>query len=193
MTVCGYARVSTVDQGLEVQLAALQDAGVEKVFAEKQSGTSTQKREQLAEMLDWVREGDVVVVMRLDRLARSVSDLHQIMETLAKKAVGFRCLQQPIDTTTSHGRLMLTILGAFAEFEADIRRDRQMEGIARAKAQGRYKSDPKIMRKDVERLKREENLGAAAIAKRLGCSRRHVYRVAPDLWGAAPDGLRRDA
>jgi DNA invertase Pin-like site-specific DNA recombinase len=174
----GYARVSSTGQSLEVQLEALRAAGCEKVFAEKKSGRSKVERLQLQECLDFAREGDTLVVTRLDRLARSVGDLFQIVEQLADKGVNFRCLQQSgVDTDTSSGRLMLAVLGAVAAFEADIRRERQMEGIIRAKAAGVYKGrKPSV---DVARVRelKASGLGAAAIAKELGIGRASVYRA----------------
>ena len=140
MSIVGYARVSSSSQNLDVQLGQLNDAGSEKVFAEKMTGTSRSDRYALTECLDWVREGDTLVVTRLDRLARSGRDLHDIIGQLSAKKVGFRCVQQgAVDTTTSMGKLILGILGAVAEFETDIRKERQREGIERAKAAGVYK------------------------------------------------------
>jgi DNA invertase Pin-like site-specific DNA recombinase len=178
MVVVGYARVSSVGQSLDVQLEQLQGAGCEKVFAEKRSGTTTEGRDQLAAAIDWVREGDVLVVCRLDRLARSIVDLRKIIDSLTEKGVGFRCLQQgAIDTTRSDGRLLLNILASFAEFEADIRRERQADGIAKAKEEGRYRGRPaKIDPNDIAKL-RSEGIGASEIARRLGIGRASVYRV----------------
>jgi DNA invertase Pin-like site-specific DNA recombinase len=174
----GYARVSSTSQSLDIQLEALAAAGCEKVFAEKMSGRSADDREQLAQALDWVREGDTLCVTRLDRLARSVGDLHRIIEKLAAKGVGFRCLSQSgVDTDTSTGRLMLAILGAVAAFENDIRRERQMEGVLKAKARGAYKGRPPSVRPDDVRQLRAEGLGATEIAKRLQIGRASVYRA----------------
>src|SRR5690348_17175185 len=143
MPILGYARGSSVGQALVVHEQLLKEAGCERVFSEKRSGTSTTQREQLALALDYVRDGVVLLVARLDRLPRSVSDLRQILDRLAAKGVGFRALQQgAIDTTTSNGRLMLNVLGAFAEFETDLRRERQADGIAKAKIAGVYKGRP---------------------------------------------------
>ena len=176
--IVGYARVSSSGQSLEVQLEALEGAGCEKVFSEKKSGRTAAEREQLQECLDFVRSGDTVVVTRLDRLARSVVDLFQIVERMAQKGVAFRCLQQSgVDTDTSSGRLMLAVLGAVAAFEADIRRERQMEGIARAKAAGVYQGrKPSVDIDEVRRL-RAAGLGASDIAKQLGIARASVYRA----------------
>lgn len=133
----GYARVSSTDQSLDIQLDALNDGGCEKVFSEKVSGRSTKDREELAQALDFVREGDTLIVTRLDRLARSVADLHRIIELLTEKKVAFRCLNQSgVDTDTSTGRLMLSILGAVAAFENDIRPNDRRKGSPAPKPLG---------------------------------------------------------
>src|SRR5687767_6345034 len=119
----GYARVSSTGQSLDVQTDALTAAGCEKIYAEKKSGRSAADRTELARALDQLRHGDTFVVTRLDRLARSVADLHRLIEQIATAGAAFRCLQQGgVDTATSTGKLMLAILGAVAEFENDIRR-----------------------------------------------------------------------
>jgi DNA invertase Pin-like site-specific DNA recombinase len=178
MTQVGYARVSSTGQSLAIQEEQLQGAGCDKLFSEKRSGTSTDGREQLQAMLEWVREGDVLVVTRLDRLARSIVDLRKIVDALTAKGVGFRCLQQgALDTTTSEGRLMLNILAAFAEFEVEIRKERQADGIAKAKVDGRYKGRPPSIDPAQIAALEAEGLGATEIAKRLGIGRASVYRV----------------
>lgn len=174
----GYARVSSVGQSLEVQLAALEDAGCEKVFAEKRSGTTTAGRSELANALSFVREGDTLVVTRLDRLARSAGDLHNLVKQLADKGVAFRCLQQSsLDTTSSTGKLLLGVLASIAEFEADIRRERQREGIERAKAAGVYKGRKPSVDINAVRSLRDQGLGGTEIAKQLGIGRASVYRA----------------
>ena len=173
----GYGRVSSAGQSLDIQHDALIAAGCEKVFSEKLSGRSTTEREQLALAIDFVRENDTLVVTRLDRLARSVGDLHRIIERLAEKKVSFRCLNQSgVDTDTSTGRLMLAVLGAVAAFENDIRKERQIEGIEKAKAAGRYRGRPASI--DVARVKalKETGMGAAEIAKAMNIGRASVYR-----------------
>lgn len=178
MSFVGYARVSSVGQSLEVQLAQLQAAGCEKVFAEKKSGTTTDGRDQLDLALTYVREGDVFVVTRLDRLARSLVDLRRTVDQLSAKGVGFRCLQQgAIDTTSSEGRLMLNILASFAEFETDIRKERQRDGIQKAMEAGKYRGRPQSI--DATRIAELEaaGFGASAIAKQLGIGRASVYRL----------------
>ena len=177
MALVGYARVSSVGQSLEIQESLLAEAGCDKIFSEKKSGLSAQGRQQLEDALGYVRDGDTFVVTRLDRLARSVGDLFSIIETLQSKSVGFRCLQQSgVDTDSSTGRLMLAILGAVSAFEADIRKERQMEGIAKAKAAGIYKGRrPSIDGAEVRRL-HELGLRPVDVAKKLGIGRASVYR-----------------
>lgn len=174
----GYARVSSVGQSLEVQLAALEEAGCDKVFAEKQSGASVGKRDKLQEALKYVREGDTLVVTRLDRLARSASDLHHIVSQLAHEEVGFRCLQQSgVDTTTSTGKLLLSMLAAVAEFETDIRKERQREGIEKAKAAGIYKGRKPSVDVAAVRRMHADGVSPSSIAKELGIGRASVYRA----------------
>jgi DNA invertase Pin-like site-specific DNA recombinase len=173
----GYARVSSASQSLELQQEALVAAGCEKVFAEKRSGTTTDGRDALEQALDFAREGDTLVVTRLDRLARSMIDLKQIVARLAAKGATFRCLQQgAIDTTRSDGKLMLNILASFAEFETDLRRERQRDGIDKAKAAGVYKGRPISIDGDKVRAMRDAGSGPAAIARALGIGRASVYR-----------------
>jgi DNA invertase Pin-like site-specific DNA recombinase len=178
MSLVGYARVSSAGQSLEVQEDQLRAAGCEKLFSEKRTGTTTEGRAELERALDYVREGDVLVVTRLDRLARSVGDLSALMSKLREKHVGFRALQQgDFDTTTATGKVVLNILGAFAEFETDLRRERQMEGIAKAKTAGVYKGrKPTVNEAEVRRL-HTEGVGPAEIARRLAIGRSSVYRA----------------
>jgi DNA invertase Pin-like site-specific DNA recombinase len=176
--IVGYARVSSSGQSLEVQQDHLCDAGCTKIFAEKKSGTTTDGREELEKALDYVREGDVFVVTRLDRLARSITDLRQIIDRLTEKQVDFRCLQQSgLDTTKAEGRLMLNILASFAEFETELRKERQREGIDRAKAAGVYKGRPKTIDAAEVKALHEAGIGGTEIAKRLGIARASVYRM----------------
>lgn len=178
LSVIGYARVSSTGQSLEVQVDQLRAAGATKIFEEKVSGTSQRGRDQLAAALNYVREGDVFFVTRLDRLARSMTDLREIVDRLIAKKVEFKAIQQgAIDTSSSGGRLMLNMLAAVAEFETDLRRERQMEGIEKAKAAGVYKGRPRSIRLEDIRALEAEGLGPAAIAKRLGIGRSSVYRL----------------
>ena len=181
MSIVGYARVSSSSQNLDLQLEQLADAGCEKVFSEKVTGTSRNDRRALDECLDWLREGDTLVVTRLDRLARSGRDLHDIIAQLSAKQVGFRCVQQgAVDTTTSMGKLILGILGAVAEFETDIRKERQHEGIERAKAAGVYKGRKPTVDVEPGRSLRDQGLGATDIATKLHIARESVYRALKD-------------
>jgi DNA invertase Pin-like site-specific DNA recombinase len=177
MSLIGYARVSSNGQALDVQVEQLQAAGCERLFQEKKSGTSTDGREALAEALRYVRDGDVFCITRLDRLARSLVDLRKIVDALEEKGVGFRVLQQPIDTTRSEGRLMLHILASFAEFENAIRKERQLDGIAKAKAEGKYRGRKASIDPAQIAALRAEGHGPSAIAKKLGIGRASVYRV----------------
>src|SRR3954470_23616477 len=134
-------------------------------------------RSELQTLLDFVRKGDVIVVTRIDRLARSIADLAAIVRTLEDKGVALRATEQPIDTSTAAGRCFLQMLGVFAEFETAIRRERQLEGIARAKAEGVYKGrKPSIDAAQVRALA-AGGLGGTAIARRLGIGRASVYRM----------------
>lgn len=174
----GYARVSSNGQSLDIQNGALAKAGCEKVFAEKMSARSAKDRVELANALDFVREGDTLVVTRLDRLARSVGDLYRIIEQLTDKGVEFRCLQQSdVVTGTSTGKLMLAVLGAVAQFENDLRRERQAEGIAKAKAEGRYQGRKATIDPDAVKSLHEKGLGPSAIAREMGIARASVYRA----------------
>lgn len=176
----GYARVSSRTQDLTIQTDALTGAGCTKLFSEKISGTRTAGRKELERMLDYVREGDVLTITKLDRLARSLPDLLKITARLEEKGVQLRCLDQAIDTTTPEGRMTYQILGAVAEFETSIRKARQREGIDAALAKGPdspFKGRPaKIAKTDVEAAIKAHGSKAAA-AKALGISRDSVYRV----------------
>ena len=130
MTVYGYARVSTTDQSLDIQIAALKAAGCEKIRSEKQGGTTTNGRQELKTLLEFIDAGDVLMVTRIDRLARSIGDLQDIVRALKAKGVALRATEQPIDTGTAAGKCFLDMLGVFAEFETNLRKERQLEGIA---------------------------------------------------------------
>ncbi|MFA6138747.1 MAG: recombinase family protein [Sulfurimonas sp.] len=149
----GYARVSSTGQNLNSQIEALEKAGCEKIFMEKKSGTQYANREELQNALDFVRNGDTLIVTRLDRCSRNVKDLHQIIETLNKKEVSFKATEQEIDTSTSAGRLMIGLLSIVSAFETDLRAERQADGIASAKKRGvKFGGTPKLEKKDVLRI-----------------------------------------
>lgn len=175
----GYARVSSAGQSLEAQLEILTAAGCDKIFSEKKSGRSAADRAELAKALEHVRNGDTLIVTRLDRLARSVTDLHRIVAELEDAGVAFQCLQQGgVDTSTSTGKLTLAILGAVAEFENDIRRERQRDGIQRAKEKGIYSGGKRqIQHSDATIAARAAAIGPAAAARELGIARASVYRA----------------
>lgn len=178
----GYARTSTLDQkaGLEGQQRDLAAAGCERVFVEQVSSVDVAQRHQLEEALAFVRQGDVLVVTKLDRLARSVPHLLEIVGKLEAKGVALEALSGlGNDVTSPTGRMLLTILGAVAEFERGIMLERQREGIAKAAAAGRYKGrKPTAQAKsdDVKRL-HAQGMGATEIAKKLGIGRASVYRI----------------
>jgi DNA invertase Pin-like site-specific DNA recombinase len=175
--IYGYARVSSIDQDLSLQRAALKAAGATIIRAEKTSGASRRGRSELETLLEFLRPGDTLIVTRIDRLARSLRDLKNIVHELREKGVHLKATEQPIDTSTAAGKAFLSMLGVFAEFENNLRRERQMEGINAAKARGVYKGrKPSIKSDDIRRLRRE-GLGATAIAKKLGVGRASVYRV----------------
>jgi DNA invertase Pin-like site-specific DNA recombinase len=176
MTVIGYARVSTTDQDLSSQEGALRAAGCEVIRAEKRSGTSTQGREELCTVLDVMRKGDVLMVTRIDRLARSIGDLQDIVRVIKAKGSALKATEQPIDTNTAAGKCFLDMLGVF-EFETNLRRERQLEGILKAKAEGVYKGRPASI--DVVKIRemKAQGMGATAIAKALSIHRASVYRL----------------
>lgn len=177
MESIGYARVSTGDQNLEGQIEALKLAGCNVIRSEKVSGSSTEGRSELATILDFIREGDELVVTRIDRLARSIADLQTIMATLRDRGAGLRCTEQPVDTSTAAGKAFLDMLGVFAEFETNLRRERQAEGIARAKAKGVYKGRKPSVDKERVREMHGRGVSPTKIAKELGIGRTSVYRA----------------
>ncbi|ACL61568.1 recombinase family protein [Methylobacterium nodulans] len=179
MAVYGYARVSTTDQDLSLQEEALRAAGCEVIRSEKRSGTSTEGRTELQTLMDFARKGDTIVVTRIDRLARSIADLAILVRQLEAKGVALKATEQPIDTSTAAGRCFLQMLGVFAEFETNLRRERQLEGIAKAKAAGVYagKGRPASVPAEKVRELHATGMGPSAIAKELGISRMSVHRA----------------
>lgn len=178
----GYGRVSSRSQSLDIQVAALTQAGVreEHLYLEKVSGTSRAERHALDELLSrGIRKADTVVVTRLDRLARSTRDLHNIAHKLEQKGVGLRVLEQNIDTTTPEGRLFFSVLSAISAFETEIRKARQREGIDAALAKGKsspFKGRPPSIDANLIRELSDKGVRPSAIAKRLGIARSSVYR-----------------
>lgn len=181
MAVIGYARVSSAGQNLDVQIDKLQKSDCEKIYTEKKSGGSGTERPELDKALDYVREGDTLVITRLDRLARSVADLSKIAQQLDNKGVTLRVIDQSIDTGTSEGRLMFNMLGAFAEFERDIRAERQADGIEKAKEKGvKFGRNSKLTDQQIAELKQKaliDEVSRAELAKEYGISRATLYRI----------------
>ena len=178
--IVGYARVSTDGQTLDAQLSALKLAGAEKVFSEKQSGAKTDRRE-LGKAIASLGQGDVLLVARLDRLARSTRDLLNVLATIAEKGAGFRSLADPmIDTTSPHGRLILAVLGALAEFERSMILARTSEGRNRAMARGvRFGRKPKLSRFQIEEAlaRRSEGEALTEIGRTYGVSHSTISRL----------------
>lgn len=177
MATYGYARVSTTDQDLGIQKAALKAAGCTVIRAEKVSGTSRAGRSELETLLAFLQPGDTLMVTRIDRLARSMRDLQNIVHELQAKRIALKATEQPIDTGTAAGKAFLDMLGVFAEFETNLRKERQLEGIAVAKAAGVYRGrKPSI---DAEAVRKLAGKGVAAsrIAEQLGIARASVYRL----------------
>ncbi len=176
----GYARTSTLEQtaGLEAQIRDLQAAGVEKVFSEQLSSVDAE-RPQLEAMLEFVREGDVLVITKIDRVARSVANLCEIEAKLHAKGASLKVLSPELDTSTPMGRLVFNMVGAIAQFEREIMLERQREGIAKAKAEGKYKGRaPTAMAKADEALTLlHGGMGATEVARQLGIGRASVYRI----------------
>lgn len=175
----GYARTSTEDQaaGFEAQRRDLEAVGCKKIYSEQVS--SVAERAQLDDLLNFIREGDVVVVTKLDRLARSVRNLLDIVAQIEAKGASLRILAMQLDTSTATGKLMLTTLGAVAEFERSMMLERQKEGIAKAKRDGKYKGRvPTAMAKtDQVRALLADGVGVCAAADQLGISRSSVWRI----------------
>ena len=175
----GYARTSSVGQetGLEVQVDILRNFGCEKIFKEQLSGTTTQGRDQLRECLDYVREGDCFCFTRIDRVCRNILDLQLIVKELTEKGVILSATEQPISTKDATSKCFLDMLGVFAELETNLRKERQLEGIAKAKEKNVYKGRKAEI--DVELIKtlKKEGMGATAIAKQMNIHRDSVYRL----------------
>ncbi|MFD1143051.1 recombinase family protein [Larkinella insperata] len=176
----GYARVSTLDQNLTLQIDALQKVGCEKIFQEKISGSKVQ-RPQLDKMLEHVRAGDTVVVWKLDRLGRSLQHLIELVGNLEKKDAGLISLNDPVDTTTAQGRLVFRIFASLAEFERELIRERTLAGVAAAKAKGVILGRPEGLSADAKKQARvveslhKDGVSVAEVARQLKISRTTVY------------------
>ncbi|ATG49288.1 resolvase [Celeribacter ethanolicus] len=179
MATVGYARVSSLGQSLEVQRDKLTAFGVDKIFEEKRSGLDS-SRIALKQCLDYLREGDTLVISRIDRLARSAEDLLRIVRELEGKGVAFKVLDQPIDTKDAAGRAFLGMLAVFAEFETSIRKERQMDGIEKAKSKGvRFGRKTLLTENVIETIKgmRQDGKTVPQIMDRMGLSKASVYRA----------------
>jgi DNA invertase Pin-like site-specific DNA recombinase len=177
MATYGYARVSTTDQDLTIQVTKLKEAGCEVIRQEKITGTTRDGRTELRTLLDFIRPGDILMVTRIDRLARSIGDLQDIVRELRTKGATLKATEQPIDTSNAAGKAFLDMLGVFAEFETNLRRERQIEGIAKAKAAGVYKGRPPTIDVEAVRKLRAEGKGVNVISHKLKISRASVYRA----------------
>ena len=177
--IIGYARASTDDQRLDSQTDALSVAGSKKIFAGKIGG-SKRVRPELNKMLDQLRDGDVVIVTRYDRLARSLKDLLEIVEAICKRGAGFRSLAEDIDTTTSTGRLVFHVFASIAQFERERISERTREGLASARKRGRIGGRPSaltaVQKDEVRRMRDVESRAISEIARLFGVSERTVRR-----------------
>ena len=181
MTIFTYSRVSTLDQNTDMQDKALKLAYPDAVpRQEKKSGTSTTNRDVLKLLLDMVRKGDKLVVWKLDRLARNMNDLTNIMDTLNKKGASFEILDQKIDTATASGKAFIGMLGVFAEFETNLRKERQLAGIAAAKAKGKHLGRKSILsdkqQKEI-RSKTKAGINPSILSRDYGVSRATIYNI----------------
>lgn len=179
MATVGYARVSSVGQSLDVQMQKLKGFGCDKIYKEKKSGLDA-GRPELSKCLDYVRDGDVLVVTKLDRLARSTVDLHNIVDGLNSKGVGFVVLDQSFNTTTKEGRLMFGILATIAQFETELRKERQVDGIAAAQSRGvQFGRKAKLTDEQIAELRQRRADGVLIkdLMSEFGLSKASVYRL----------------
>jgi len=176
--IIGYARVSTTEQSLDVQIDQLKAIKVDKIFSEKASGIK-EDRPVLNEMMNYVRQGDTLVVCKLDRIARSTKHLLSIVDSLEKKGVAFKVLNINLDTSTPTGKLMLTMLGAIASFEREMMLERQTAGIARAKSLGKYTGRKATARAKADQVKELLSSGKTkqSVADELNIGVASVYRI----------------
>ena len=187
MSVVGYARVSTIGQSLEVQQSKLSHC--DKIFEEKRSGTTTHNRPALQQCLNYLREGDTLVITKLDRLARSTLHLTQIADQLDKEGIELVVIDQNIDTTTPTGKLLFTMLGAIAEFENSLRKDRVADGVAKAKERGvKFGPKAKLTPDQVQEMcqKRAEGVLIKHLMSDYRISKASVYRLLSDAEKPSP-------
>lgn len=179
----GYARVSTVDQNLDLQLDALNRAGCERIFEEKRSGKAGTNRPELGKALDFLRPADVLVVWKLDRLGRSLTEMMRTIDSLREREIHFQSITEHFDSETAHGRFALQIHGAMAEYFLDLNRERTLEGMKAALARGRRGGRPKALSEEdlavARALMKGRELSMTAIAKRLGVNPSTLYDYFP--------------
>lgn len=178
MELIGYARPYTSDPDSSMQVDALKAAGCTSLFVETKNETFFQERTAYEECMAYVRTGDTLMVTRVERMSESISDLQNFLIELGKREVRLKVIEQPLDTRSAAGKAFLDMLGVFVEFETNLRRERQLEGIAAAKLRGAYRGrKPSVDSAAVQRLHFDEKLGATEISRRLGIGRSTVYKI----------------
>ena len=177
MSKYGYARCSSLSQSTDIQEAALKAAGCKVVRSEKKSGSTTEGRTELSNMIGFMREGDVLCVHKLDRLGRNTRDVLNLVHELDERGCSLQVLEPAIDTGGPMGKVMLTVLGMVSEMELGFIKERQRAGIEKAKAKGKYKGRPTSLDHDKIKAMSAEGMGATAIARELGCTRGAIYKV----------------
>ncbi|TGV20142.1 recombinase family protein [Pseudoalteromonas sp. MEBiC 03607] len=179
----GYARVSTLDQSTSIQREALEAAKCDRIFEENASGTTREGRSELSLVLEILREGDTLVVTRIDRLARSLKDLQDIVHDLKSRGIHLEATEQPVDTKTAAGKAFLDMLGVFAEFETNLRKERQLEGIAKAKAKGVYKGRAPLSDEKKAKVKRmySDGIKPAQIVRETGIGKTSVFKIIKEM------------
>ena len=177
MTKIGYARTSTVEQNLDSQIIALRAANCDITRSEQRSGNTLTDRKELNTILEFIHKGESLVVTRIDRLARSLKDLQIIVDRLKSKGAHLMAIEQPVDTSTATGKAFFDMLGVFAEFETNLRRERQADGIAVAKSKGIYKGRPPSICQNKIKQNLREGKRPTQIARELDISRGTIYKV----------------
>jgi len=179
----GYARVSTLDQSTSIQRETLEAAKCDRIFEENASGTTREGRSELSLVLEVLREGDTLVVTRIDRLARSLKDLQDIVHDFKSRGIHLEATEQPVDTKTAAGKAFLDMLGVFAEFETNLRKERQLEGIAKAKAKGVYKGRAPLSDEKKAKVKRmySDGIKPAQIVRETGVGKTSVFKIIREL------------
>ena len=172
----GYAKVSSADQDLAIQIQALEEYGCDKIYQEKRSGTTTLGREQLQECLDFVRDGDELVITRIDRICRNVLDLEIIVKELTNKGVSLSATEQPISTKDATSKAFISMLSVFAELETNLRKERQLEGIQRAKELGKYKGRKEQVDASLVQQLKADGVSMKDIATKFNVTKRTIHR-----------------